>query len=263
VSHICCYLFPALAASTRRLNDGDEHDDATDGSSIFGAVCNFTKTIVNAGITGLGGAFAISGGCVSIVGIIFCALLSKLSFDLLIYLCIVVNESSTSSSMTTISTKGRIASSSYEELGAAAFGGPGCAIVVISKTLYLFGTMVVYHMVVKENFASAVNNLLPTSLSSSSSWWGQLLQSENAMMVAVGTIVILPLSLLRDLKPLEKSSIFGMIAVTSLVSIVIYLYFTTTPTNTSRSNDGTAAPDDEPSVLYVHWFQVRGGVLQR
>jgi amino acid permease len=251
------YAAAKTTIPTRPLYDDDEHHDATHGSSVLGAVFNFTKSIVGAGITGLGGAFAISGGFVSIVGIVFCAVLSKLSFDLLIYLSIVVNESSTSST-----TNGRIASSSYEELGAAAFGGTGRAIVVISKALYTFGTMVVYHILVKDNFASAIRHLLPT-LSSSS--WGQLLQSKNAMTVVIGTTVILPLCLLRDLKPLEKSSVFGMISIISLVIIVIYLYFTTTTTISTFDDVGPAsALDDESATsLYIHWFQVRGGVLRR
>lgn len=213
----------------------------------------------------MGGAFAISGGFISIVGIIFCAILSKISFDLLIYLSIVVNDSPSTTVNGTGIRRRRIESSSYEELGAAAFGGTGRAVVIISKAFYTFGTMVVYNIVVKDNCASAMSHLLfENDTNHPSTWWSMLIQSNNAMAVFVSAAVILPLCLLRDLKPLEKSSIFGMISIIALVMIVIYLYFTTaTGDSSTRGDASTATGIHESSGLYAHWFQVRGGVLRR
>ena len=56
------------------------------GSSLGGAIFNFTNCIVGAGAIGLGGAIAMSGGLISIVLIVFFAIITKFSLDLVIEL---------------------------------------------------------------------------------------------------------------------------------------------------------------------------------
>lgn len=99
--------------------------DATDsrGSSISGAIFNFTNCIIGAGAIGLGGAFALSGGLISVASIIFFGVLTKLSLDLVVKMSIQAN-------------------GSYEELGTVAFGQAGWIAVLVSKFLYSFGCLV-------------------------------------------------------------------------------------------------------------------------
>lgn len=84
---------------------------------------NFTNTIVGAGCIGLGNAMARSGGLISIATILFFAILTKLSFDLVIVL--------------SVETEGALGS--YEQLGQIAYGIPGRIAVMISKFLCFFG----------------------------------------------------------------------------------------------------------------------------
>lgn len=218
-----------------------------EGSSVLGAVFNLTKSIVGAGVTGLGGAFASSGGLISVLGILFFGLLSKLSFDLLIELSI----GSTLPHQT----------SSYEALGYAAAGATGRNIVVICKGLYTFGSMVAYMVIVKDNFASAATHLIGRTSAGmngkDSSIVQGILLDENASTILISTLVILPLCLMRDLKPLEKFSLTGILTILSVIAIVIYLYVTTD----SRVHD--SGYDSRATAAYVHWFQIRSGLVRR
>jgi len=56
------------------------------GSSLFGAIVNFTNCVIGAGIIGTGGAIAQSGYAVSVLTITICAVVTKYSLDLLIRL---------------------------------------------------------------------------------------------------------------------------------------------------------------------------------
>ncbi len=206
----------------------------------MGAVFNFTKSIVGAGVTGLGGAFASSGGIVSIICVVFFGILSKLSFDLLIEL-----------SIATMTPSDHPKASSYEDLGYAAGGSAGRTTVVWCKGLYTFGSMIAYMVIVKDNFSSAITHLLvPNNDQQQNAFYLLFFSDEIATTILMSTLVILPLCLLRDLKPLEKFSLIGILTILVVIAIVMYLYATT-------------APPANPNDIYVHWFQVRGGLVQR
>ena len=113
-------------------------DGSENGSSVLGAIFNFTNSIVGAGCIGLGGAIASSGGLVSITLVLFFAVLTKVSLDLLIRLSI---EHSTSTMM-----------ASYEDLAEIGMGyWKGRVLVMICKLLYSFGCLVAYVIVIKDN----------------------------------------------------------------------------------------------------------------
>ena len=80
-------------------NDADENNDHTEQNkeiddtkdskwyrqkAIIGTTFNFTNSIIGAGAMGLGGAFAASGGLISIICLISFAYLMKLSLDLIV-----------------------------------------------------------------------------------------------------------------------------------------------------------------------------------
>lgn len=72
-------------------------------SSTFHGTLNFTNCVLGAGIIGTGGAIANSGYAVSVVTLLFCALLTKLSLDMVIEM-------------------GDSRNATFEELGELAFG---------------------------------------------------------------------------------------------------------------------------------------------
>jgi len=226
------------------------------GSSLGGAVFNFTNCIVGAGAIGLGGAFADSGGLISVATIIFFAFLTKLSLDLVV--CMSVEQSqphlASSADDNTASTPASSSrSASYEELGYLAFGQPGSIAVLLSKFMYSFGCMVAYIIVVKDNFAHALQHFIFGD-GHPDAWFNQFLLKDGAedqVTWFLGFLVILPLCLLRDMTPLSSLGAVSIAAMGCIVCIVIYIYFT------------------EPEIrhegggVYENWLEIRPGYVER
>lgn len=208
---------------TTRDNSKDETNQSQ-GSSVQGAALNFTNSIVGAGCIGLGSAMARSGGLISIVTIATFAILTKLSFDLVILL--------------SVETEG--ARGSYEQLGFMTFGNPGRIAVVLSKFLYSFGCLVAYVKIVKDNFSSAMQDLTDVE-------WNQ-----DLVTLTLSSVILLPLCLVRDITLLERVSIVKLMVVVSILSIIIYLYV---------ANPGGAIRHVGAST-YTQWFEVRSGYIE-
>jgi amino acid permease len=210
------------------------------GSTVAGATFNFTNSVVGAGAIGLGGAIAVSGGAVSIACIIFFGILTKLSLDMLIEL--------------TVKTDG--ANSSYEDLGRVAYGTAGRLAVLISKTLYSFGCLVAYLIVIKDNAGPGLRNLLYRDNGgaglSSSSWFETLLEREDLLTFVLSAAVILPLCLNRDMTTLSNFSIVSVFAMVAIVGIVILLW-AINPNGEVRHQGGST---------YENWFEIRPGLLE-
>lgn len=227
-------------------------DPPTGGTSSIGeAVFNFTNSIVGAGAIGLGGAIATSGGLISVVSILFFAIVTKLSLDMLVSL--------------TVQTEG--AKNSYEELGKVAFGTTGRAAVLISKKLYSFGCLVAYIIVVKDNFASASRHLIygndddksrevtkvgDDTIGEYKSWFESFLDRDDLIAFLLSATVILPLCLLRDMTPLAKFSVVSVFSMLAIVIIVVAI-FGLNPGGHVRMEGGST---------YENWFEIRSGLLE-
>jgi sodium-coupled neutral amino acid transporter 11 len=199
------------------------------GSSVCAAVLNFTNAIIGAGAIGLGGAFALSGGCIAIVSILACANLTKSSLDLVLELSLEQGVTS------------------YEELGHRAFGQVGQLSVTASKFLYSFGCLVAYLIVIKENLGPALAKICPTVMD-------QVLNNSNLLTFSTSLLVILPLCLLRDMTKLAKFSLLSVMAMVMIVGIVAFLYFF--PPSTDHEQD-------KSTTTYEDWFEIRwSGYLQ-
>lgn len=208
----------------------DEH-----GSSIRGAVFNFTNCIIGAGAIGLGGAIASSGGLVSVLTILFFGFLTKVSLDMVVQLSVETG-----------------AHNSYEELGRIALGTFGWASVLVSKSLYSFGCLIAYIVVVKDNFGTALLHFLFGD-ATNTSWLARLLVHSDAVTLLLSTFIILPLCLLRDMSSLSQLSLVSVLSMCFIVVIVVKLYIDN-PNGRIREEGGT---------LYENWFEVRSGYLQR
>ncbi|CAB9498309.1 Putative sodium-coupled neutral amino acid transporter 11 [Seminavis robusta] len=235
---------PAVEAASSEPVAQVRHEDLDDsyGSSTGGAIFNFTNCIVGAGAIGLGGAFADSGGLISVFTILFFALLTKLSLDLVVIMS--VEHSPTPQQR----------SASYEELGYMAYGRMGRLAVLLSKFLYSFGCLVAYIIVVKDNFAPALRHFLyGDNNNSHHNWFHQFLSGEGAQDTVtwvLGICVILPLCLLRDMTPLSSLGAVSIASMCSIVLIVLYIY--------------CAEPDirHEGEGTYQNWIQIRPGYVE-
>lgn len=244
--------------------DVEGHDDADvddaarkprgGESSILGATLNVTSSIIGAGCIGYGGAVAQSGGLVSMVLIAVVAVMTQWSFDLLIHLGLQYNLDS------------------YEALAVKAGGATGTALVMLSKGLFAFGCMVSYIVIVRDNFPMGCRGLLAAAGGGSSNASSMMttlqdwLQDETQVTVVVCLVVLLPLSLLRDVTPLERISGAKILTYGAILFIVVYLYFTL-PQNEEDDNRGpNEAEAKETSLMEPlfaqKWLEVRPGVIQ-
>ncbi|KAL7561292.1 hypothetical protein ACA910_022560 [Epithemia clementina (nom. ined.)] len=250
-----------------------------EGSSLAGAIFNFTNCIVGAGAIGLGGAFAQSGGLISILSILLFAFFTKQSLDLVILL--------------SLETRVR----SYEELGYLAFGTAGKLVIAGSKFLYSFGCVVAYVVVVKDNLAAALLHLLQhpcqnaaaaASAAQDSDGWGIMAMDtvchiledriETTWLVCIG--IIFPLCLLRDMRPLASCSLLSIASTVAIVVIILYLYFVTphhvdekdeNNNNDSVSSSSTTFHPRHVSAginhqqhdnFYETWLQIKPGYIE-
>jgi sodium-coupled neutral amino acid transporter 11 len=210
------------------------------GSTVSGAIFNFTNTIVGAGAIGLGGAMASSGGLVSVLAILFFAILTKRSLDLVVDLA--------------VNTAG--ADGTYEGLADVGLGRKGWIIVSVSKFLYSFGCLVAYLVVMKDNLGPSISSLgrrLGGPHWNASAWWvHDFLESPERFTWFCSLVFLLPLCLLRDMTPLANFSLLSIALMATLTSIVIYLYW--------------ANPGDEirqsSHDFYINWLQIRPGFLE-
>mmetsp|Transcript_19570 Transcript_19570/g.48735 ORF Transcript_19570/g.48735 Transcript_19570/m.48735 type:complete len:544 (+) Transcript_19570:68-1699(+) len=235
----------------------NEAGDASEyGSSMPDAVFNFTNSIVGAGCIGLGGAIALSGGLISIALVIFFAVLTKLSLDLLIRLSI--QQSSTT--MT----------ASYEDLAQAGMGyWKGRMLVMACKLSYSFGCLVAYIIVIKDNCGPALISLVygegddetqyMTAMDiitnkhygdDRENWLHWLLSKDSIVTWVVSLTFILPLCLLRDMTPLAFGSLVSVASMATIVGIVIYIYF-----------DCPEVRQEPTGGFYENWLEIRPGVL--
>jgi amino acid permease len=210
------------------------------GSSIFGASLNFSNSIVGAGVVGVGGAIANSGGLVSLVSVLGFACLSKLSFDVVIDLALETNATT----------------SSYEDLGRVAFGTSGYLAVAISKGLFAFGCLVAYVVICKLSFAPACRSLLLEDPSSPPVGEGitSIFFDKTWSTLFLSATVMLPLSLMRDMAFLEKFSAAKIVIFMLIILILIYLAMTI-----SVDEIGSAG---NPHTFQDHWLAINPGFLQ-
>jgi amino acid permease len=212
--------------------------DGEHGSSVQESIFNFTNAIAGAGALGLGGAFAASGGIVSIVSIMLFAYVTKVSLDLLIRL--------------SLETPG--AHGSYEDLGRVAFGFVGQLAISAAKFMYSFGCLVAYVIVVKENLGSAVRNLVygDAVMHGEESWGYEFLSHSVWVTWSASIVIIFPLCLLRDMTPLANLSMVSVASMVAIAVIIVYL-FLVNPHGSIREPGGT---------FYENWLEVRPGYLE-
>uniref|UniRef100_A0A7S2XQC9 Amino acid transporter transmembrane domain-containing protein n=1 Tax=Attheya septentrionalis TaxID=420275 RepID=A0A7S2XQC9_9STRA len=241
-----------LSFSSTGQSNGRDNALEGHGSSVGEAIFNVTNGIVGAGAIGLGGAIASSGGLISVFFIIVFAVMNKLSLDIIITL--------------TVQTEG--AKGSYEQLGWIAYGFAGKAAVLLSKSLYSFGCLVAYIIVIRDNFGSGTRNLIfggdthspPSefvawSLSTGEQHISRLelfLEHDGFLTFVLSATIILPLCLLRDMTPLARFSVVSVLSMVAIVLIVIGIYVMN-PGGDTREAGGT---------IFEKWFEVRSGLLE-
>ena len=203
-----------------------------DGVSVPKAAVMFTMSLAGAGVLGVSGAIAQTGGFLSVLLLAFLAWLNKKSYDLLIAL--------------SLETEG--VNGSYENLGQIAFGMPGRTAVFAAKWVYTAFTLVVHLKVVADNFPEAMRGILGPD-----NYFIFLFQSNGWVTFLMSLFVIFPMMTLRDMSLVAHTSTLKLCTVLGITAIVVHLYFTSSSPN---------IPVRDTS-FYADWVAVYPGVLAR
>lgn len=219
-------------------------------STVLDATLNFIGSLIGAGIIGYGSAIAKAGGLVSLAAIIIFATMNKYAFDLVIALSIETQRSTSSFSV------------SFENLGYAAFGTAGRLSVVVSKGLLIFGCLVVYIVVFKDNFSPSLLHLMyshgnvadPTAYTSN--WLAVLIQDSYLTTTVGTTLIIFPLILMRDVTPLARFSVVKLTIFGFVLCFLVHLFLI----NNSAEQEMTVSPWSIEGV-HNNWLSVHAGVI--
>mmetsp|Transcript_22225 Transcript_22225/g.27265 ORF Transcript_22225/g.27265 Transcript_22225/m.27265 type:complete len:863 (+) Transcript_22225:179-2767(+) len=160
-------------------------------SSVIGAAFNLSNNIVGAGIVGI--PFALSQ-CSLILGTILIAFFGLMTVKSLRLL---------------IETAKHVDVPSYERLAEASFGRSGFAFISVAMFIMSFGGMVSYLMIIKAN----LSNILGVGEDD--------IGMRNAVLTLSSLMILLPISLQRDMGNLAKTSIISVIFVCLLVGIIV------------------------------------------
>ncbi len=160
-------------------------------SSLLGAYANLCNVCMGAGIVGMPYAIKEAGLVSGTFMIIICAFLTEYSLRQLISL-------------------GKVADvNSYETLMEASFGRPGFIFLSVNMFLLSLGSMIAYLIIIKDT--------LPVLLHAPEDD-----HTKRLIMFISSVLIILPLSMQRDISDLEKTSKFNVILNSVLVALVAF-----------------------------------------
>ena len=191
-------------------NSSSSSNEKEHKSTVLGCSSNLVNAIVGSGIVGLPFAIQESGFVPGIVLVLFCALLCEKSLRLLV-------ETAKHSNVP-----------SYETVMEAAYGRFGFLFVAISMFIMAYGAMLSYLMIVKDTFSS----ILGIGHESEED-----ILMRRAVLIAISSLVILPLSCQRDMADLAKTSKINVIFDLIMVLLVVYLAFTTHHDDNDNDDD--------------------------
>ncbi|KAI7792057.1 sodium-coupled neutral amino acid symporter 2 [Triplophysa rosa] len=176
-------------------------DEYSQGSATFGmSVFNLGNAIMGSGILGLSYAMANTGIALFVILLVAVAIFSLYSVHLL------------------LKTANEGGSLVYEQLGYKAFGMPGKLAASCSITMQNFGAMASYLYIVKYELPIVIKAFLDAD---DSSWY----TNGDYLVLIVTVVIILPLSLLKNLGYLGYTSGFSLLCMVFFVIVVIYKKF--------------------------------------
>ena len=166
-------------------------------SSILGASSNLVNSIVGAGIIGIPYALRMSGLWAGVLLLILVAVLTDKSLRLLI------EQASFHPKLHHLPIH------TFEDLASYPYGKFGSAFVLLNMFIMAYGAMVAYLLIIKDT--------IPTVLGFEQ---GEHLLERNLILVATSLLIMVPLSMQRDMASLSCTSAISVIADTILVVFV-------------------------------------------
>uniref|UniRef100_A0A674E313 Sodium-coupled neutral amino acid symporter 2 n=1 Tax=Salmo trutta TaxID=8032 RepID=A0A674E313_SALTR len=171
------------------------------GTASFGmSVFNLGNAIMGSGILGLSYAMANTGIALFVILLVAVSIFSLYSVHLL------------------LKTANEGGSLVYEQLGYKAFGMPGKLAASISITMQNIGAMSSYLYIVKYELPIVIQAFVGANN-------GEWYVNGDYLVILVSVIIILPLSLLRNLGYLGYTSGFSLLCMVFFLIVVIYKKF--------------------------------------
>ncbi|KAL7559444.1 hypothetical protein ACA910_010002 [Epithemia clementina (nom. ined.)] len=171
-------------------------------SYVFGSISNLVNSIVGAGIIGIPYAISNSGFVVGIFLLVLVSFMTDKTLRMMV-------------EMATYHPKLRYYGvRTYEDLARIPFGRLGSGLVLGGMLVLAYGAMLAYLLIIKDTVPSILGL-------TSEAGKGTFMEAELPMMVA-SVVIILPLSMMRDMASLEKTSLLSVLADVTLVGIMIF-----------------------------------------
>jgi amino acid permease len=176
---------------------GPGADGSLGASGLWSAAANLGNGIIGAGIIGLPYAIGQAGFLLGLALICTMAIVTHYTVTLM------------------IETGRAHAKFSYEALCEHAFGAPGFFALTCLQALSAFGACVAYMLIIADTSVVVLSNCC------GSLWWGF---SDRTIVVAcVSSLVLLPLSLYRNMAHLEKWSFLSLCSIVAIAVLLIYV----------------------------------------
>ena len=193
----------ALVKLTTGVEGEGEREGEREGgkkrSSILGASFNFTNSIIGAGIIGIPAAIRLAGFIPGVVLLVLVAVITDYTVLLLIKNGIISNKFS------------------YQEMITEAFGRVGFWILTITQLLFPFLATAGYVVIVGDTLSRIVEEFFVLADSDPPGW----AISTSLIKTVTILLIMLPLSLLRNIAMLEKFSALAVLFVTAIVLFTV------------------------------------------
>jgi hypothetical protein len=163
-------------------------------------VYNFVNVVVGAGIVGLPWVFVQSGFWTALVEILICCVLTDYSVNML------------------VATGIEHGKQNYEDLCMLAFGPIGHFTASFVMTIFDYGAMLSYIIIMGDAASFALDEL--------SGWSADDWNQRRTCIIVLTTLLILPSCLQRDISALSKLSFISVCTVVIIIIIVTVKYFT-------------------------------------
>uniref|UniRef100_A0AAY5L593 Sodium-coupled neutral amino acid symporter 2 n=1 Tax=Esox lucius TaxID=8010 RepID=A0AAY5L593_ESOLU len=205
--------------------------DYHQGSASFGmSVFNLGNAIMGSGILGLSYAMANTGIALFVILLVAVSIFSLYSVHLL------------------LKTANEGGSLVYEQLGYKAFGMPGKLAASISITMQNIGAMSSYLFIVKYELPIVIQAFMGANN-------GEWYMNGDYLVILVSIVIILPLSLLKNLGYLGYTSGFSLLCMVFFLIVVIYKKFQIPKIqNISSGSINTTAVDYNEDVCTPKYF---------
>jgi len=189
----------------RLINNGEVDINLKDNilnaekSSIFGSTFNFTNSIIGAGVIGMPLAMKEAGLVSGIILLILLTLLVDWTVGVLI------KDSKLSGQKT------------YQGLMYFCYGKFGFLIISIFQFIFAYGGMCAYSIIVGDTISTVLKQYISPNFFAYS-----FLTSRSAIICLTTFLVILPLSLYRDISKLSKTSFLSLLGIMFITFAVIW-----------------------------------------